>query len=100
MSKFIINNRTVKLSGRKFLLETLITIKSSDVNKQSIYEAILTVDKLGDNIYGYALDGYNHVSGNEFSYADVCSLDELQVKFTKFKINFKEENNETNTVSK
>lgn len=99
-AKYIINNRTVKLSGRKFLLETIISIPSQKVVKQSIYEAILTVDKLGDNIYGYALDGYNHVSGNEFSYADVCTLDELQVKFTKFKINFKEESNETNTVSK
>ncbi|MGL5716433.1 MAG: hypothetical protein ACRCXX_13950 [Cetobacterium sp.] len=91
MKKFNINNASIKLTGRKFLLETIISIPESKVEKQSIYEAVLTVDKLGDNIYGYALDGYNHVSNNEFSFADVCTLDELKVKFAKFKITFKEE---------
>lgn len=100
-SKFLVENNVVKLSGRKFLLTTTLTMGSKKIHKESIYDAILTIDKLGDDVYAYALDGYNHCSGHEFSTANIVDFAELQVRFAKYKINFKkEEKDETNTTSK
>ncbi|MGL5317034.1 MAG: hypothetical protein ACRC92_27490 [Peptostreptococcaceae bacterium] len=74
------------LNKSKVILETRLT-QGKDV--KTIYEAVLTTDEsIGEGFVGYAIDGYNHISGKEISVANVVTKEELNIMIAKWNIQF------------
>lgn len=67
------------LESNKWLIGT--TTKN-----KCLYEAVLTVQSIDGDYYGYSIEGMNHLSNREFVIVDVAHKSEIEIKFAKFKI--------------
>ncbi|MGL5711735.1 MAG: hypothetical protein ACRCX2_01840 [Paraclostridium sp.] len=70
-------------------LDTNKWLLGTTAQGKCLYEAVLTTQSIDGDYYGYSIEGMNHISGREFVIVDVAHKSEIEIKFSKFKIELK-----------
>ncbi|MGL5964282.1 MAG: hypothetical protein ACRCZ2_07815 [Fusobacteriaceae bacterium] len=77
-----IKNTKIVIDQNEWILET--AVKTPKGIERVLYEAVLKIEHIEGDFYGYSLEGVNLVSNFEFNLVNVANKRVIEVKFAKF----------------